>query len=61
MEDDPSESFNVKLWHFYEACFRNGQMQHTPNRINRGRFVWLYNKFLYTAHFKLQIKHTDRF
>ena len=35
-------------------------LSHTHTPRGRGRYVWPNNKFLYTAHNRLQIKHTDR-
>lgn len=62
-EDDTSDLFNVKLWHFYEACFENWQIQYTNSlshsHTHKCRHIWLNNKFLYTAH-RLQTKNTDK-
>lgn len=41
-EDATSQSFNVKFWHFYEACFENGQIQiRRYTHSSRNRYVWL--------------------
>lgn len=61
-EDATSESFK-SYDTFMRPALKIGRyiaQTHTLTHHSSGRYVWLNNKFLYTAHDRLQTKYTDR-
>lgn len=62
-QDGTSESFNIKLWHFYEACFGNWKFQFTKNNLllsHTQKQVSLAPPETSHTVSGLQTKHTDR-